>query len=807
MSCRWGGIVKRIAGTLRRDAPFAALALATALLLYAPFVFRGRVLYWGTAMWQFWPWRSFAASELRAGRVPLWNPYAGNGVPLLADHQTAVFYPLNIVFWLLPVERAMGYSLILHAILAAVTMYALARDLEVRHLGSAVAGIAFAFSGYMVARGSFLTEIAALPWLPLIWLFGRRLVWRRRPRDLAWLSLALAIQFLAGHAQTWFYSLISLALYGAWEAWRAGRARETTAHEGGRWVRLGRWVTATAWLGGAVVWGVGLAAVQFLPTAELGRNAIRVEDTGWEAYALQYSFWPWRLLTLAMPNFYGSPAHGDFWGYATYWEDAGYVGVLPLAFALYALAAWFRRSRRGDLQPRALGAVPPFVSLATFALLMALGKNTPFYMFFFRYVPGFGSFQAPARWLCVFTPAIALLGGIGVDALRPSKRLRFICRLAAAGAGSVALTALAAQFLLVGVHATFFVPLVQFGLLLAATMLLCLWGQAVREDSTRATSRKAWQVGVVLLVAADLIWAGWGLNPAIDSAVYEGEAQSARYLRDEGPLGRTFYFPETLYALTWEQFVGLDSYGSGDPAHWRTIREVLMPDLGSAEKVSSANSDEPLLPGRYEALLTAVESMPEKEAWRTVGLMNVAYVLDPAALDDREVAYRGQQVNIYRNPYLLPRAYVVCAGQVARSRDEALRMLSAPAFDPGQQVILEGVDEARVQPCGLQPATLLPSPPNQATIRAVLPEPGYLVLVDTAYPGWQAYVDGRRAKILTANAAFRAVDLDAGEHEVWFVYRPRSFSIGIVVSGLALSMSGIALLLRWGRKKVRITPH
>jgi hypothetical protein len=797
-------MVKRIAGTLRRAAPFLALALASALILYAPFVFRGRALYWGTAMWQFWPWRSFAADELHAGRLPLWNPYAGNGVPLLADHQTAVFYPLNLIFWVLPIERAMGYSLALHALLAAIAMYALARDLGVGRLGSTVAGIAFAFSGYMVARGSFLTEVAALPWLPLLWLFGRRLVWRRRLRDLAWLSIVIAVQFLAGHAQTWFYSLISLALYGGWETWRASRARETAAGHDGKRVPLRRWASATALLGGAVVWGVGLAAVQFLPTAELSQDAIRVESSGWETYALQYSFWPWRVLTLAMPGFFGSPVHGDFWGYATYWEDAAYVGVLPLAFALYALAAWFRRSRRGDLQPRALGAVPQFAALSAFALLMALGKNTPFYMFFFRYVPGFGAFQAPARWLCVFTPAFALLGGIGVDALRPSGRLRFICRLAVAGAGSIALTALAAQYVLVGVHATFFLPLVQFGLLLAATMLLCLWGQAVHAQSARPASRAAWQVGVALLVAADLTWAGWGLNPAIDRVLYEGQAQSARDLQDEGPLGRTFYFSETLYELTWQQLIDLANYGPGDLAHWRSVREALVPDLSTAEKVPSANSDEPLLPGRYEALLTAVESMPQETAWRTLGLMNVAYVLDPTARDDRQVAYRAEQVNIYRNPHVLPRAYVVCAAQAADSRDEALRLLSAPAFDPGQQVVLERTDQVRTQPCGLQPATVLPSPPNQATIRAVLPEPGYLVLADTAYPGWEAYVDGRRAGIMTANAAFRAVDLEAGEHEVRFVYRPRSFSIGVVVSSLALSMLGIALLLRRMRQKVQI---
>ena len=199
---------------LRRAAPVILLVVASTLALYWPLVAADQGIYWGTPMLQFWPWRTFAAQELRAGRLPLWNPLTGAGGPLVADHQTAVFYPLNLLFWIMPVARAMGLSLVLHALLAAATMYALARDLGLRRTGSAVAAIAFALSGYMVARGSFLTEVSALPWLPLIWLLARRLVRERRLNDVAWLALAFAVQFLAGHAQTWVYTALSTALVG-----------------------------------------------------------------------------------------------------------------------------------------------------------------------------------------------------------------------------------------------------------------------------------------------------------------------------------------------------------------------------------------------------------------------------------------------------------------------------------------------------------------------------------------------------------------------------------------------------------------
>jgi hypothetical protein len=849
----------------------ALLVVVLSTVLYWPFVLGGKVVFWGTPMLQFWPWREFAARELRAGRLPLWNPYAGNGTPLLADHQSAVLYPLNLIFWLLPVERAMGLSLALHAVLAGLTMYALARELALSRVGSLVAALAFMLSGYMVARGSFLTEVAALPWLPLMWLYGGRLVRRFRLRDLLLLSAVIALQFLAGHAQTWFYSLVSLALYGAWTGVttrpvadvphpRPGSLPGTGESQAARpqsgvW-RVARRISravAQCWpLPVAVACGVLLVGAQFLPTLELSYMAGRAGRADWEAYALQYSLWPWRLLSLLLPDFFGNPATGDYWGYATYWEDAGYVGVLPFVSALLAIAAWFRWRRTQGAAP-ALRHVPPFGLLALFALLMALGKNTPFYMFFFRHVPGFGAFQAPARWLCVYTPAVALLAGLGIDALRPSGRLTFVCRLAAVGSVGIALTTGVAKMLLGGVKATFFGPLIQFAVLLAATMVLFLWGQSVRQGEEIALGRfrigsTAWQVAVVLLVAVDLVYAGRHLNPAVDASLYAPQTATGSALHADGPRGRTFYPADARETVMWERYLDFGDYGPSSAAFWRGMREALLPDMGMVENLPSANSFEPLVEARYHELLQAVEDMEDEVAWRTLGLMNVAYVLDPTVRVNDDLFYWSSAIRIYCNPYLLPRAYVVYRARTVGSGENALAVLASPEFDPSQEVVLEiaatppGADakaaaanpeavtsnlgaagafvlrgstpELRLQPGVLppgvdtpEPATLLLSAPNRVTIEAVLPQPGYLVLADTFYPGWRARVDGQRVDVWRANYAFRAVALDAGEHSVSFEYRPVSFTAGLACSGLALAamVAGWIWLGRQSRQHTKLS--
>ena len=178
--------------------------------------------------------------------------------------------------------------------------------------------------------------------------------------------------------------------------------------------------------------------------------------------------------------------------------------------------------------------------------------------------------------------------------------------------------------------------------------------------------------------------------------------------------------------------------------------------------------------------------MPREDALRLLGAMNVAYLLDPSPDLDLELAYSSPSVNVYRNPERLPRAYVVCQGVGVSSPEQALQAVTASGFDPSREVVLEAAMLPPSEPCALQEAILLPSRPNQAKIRAILSQPGYLVLSDTFYPGWRATVDGEPTKILRANGAFRAVALDAGTHEVSFQYRPRSFVVGVACSAVAL---------------------
>lgn len=788
------------------------------LLLTWPLLFGGRVLYWGTLLLQFAPWRQLAADALRAGDWPLWTQALGNGAPLLANHQSAIFYPPHLLFLLVPVERALGYSLALHLALAGLFAWLWARQLGLGSLGRLVAALAYAGSGFLVGHALFPSMVEAAAWLPLLFLLTDRLATHRRVSDVLALGTVLGVQFLAGHAQLWYYGLWAIGAYGLYRSWKVGRL------EG--W-KIGKEALRLALLLGlAVVVAVGAAAVQMLPVGELAVQSQRAAGADWD-FAMTYSFWPWRLVTLLTPDFFGNPADGDYWGYGHYFEDNGYVGLLPLILAGLAVAGWLRNKRTGRGSGQAStgsgcprnptdGAVPFLLVMAAVALVLALGENTPLYPLVFRYVPGFGAFQAPTRFLYLYTFAVATLAGIGADSFHLSYPTQYASRLALAGGTALAILAWIAYRQLPALQPTFTrSTALSSGLLALSAGTLLLRGRDAGADPRVARSplpRRWWPAVVIGLVAGDLLFFGHRLNPTADQALYHLTTASGDYLRAQAIPGqpfRIFSFERDTHDTMFEGYTCSADFGPADLDYLRGFRETLLPNLSVLEELESANNYDPLLLATYADLLEIIEQVPLRNALRLLGLMNVRYVISRQPLPDLMPVFGGDDVRVYANPYVLPRAWVVYRARALSDPDHLLAELASPTFDPTSEVLLSAGDSPPLPNpqsavCNLQSAvSLLRYSSNQVTISAVLPQPGYLVLVQTFYPGWRVRIDGLPSQVSRANHAFCAVYLEAGEHQVEFNYRPLSFYVGLAVSGLtwATLVVWVAMGGRRTRKK------
>ncbi|MBS3784625.1 MAG: hypothetical protein KGY78_09285, partial [Anaerolineae bacterium] len=104
----------------------------------------------GDLILQNYPWKRFLAESLHNRQLPLWDPYIFAGHPFLANGQHSALYPLNVIFYILPLWRAFGIFAWLQLGLAGAFTYLFARILGIQRLGGLIAGITFQFSGFMV---------------------------------------------------------------------------------------------------------------------------------------------------------------------------------------------------------------------------------------------------------------------------------------------------------------------------------------------------------------------------------------------------------------------------------------------------------------------------------------------------------------------------------------------------------------------------------------------------------------------------------------------------------------------------------
>ena len=89
-------------------------------------------------------------------------------------------------------------------------------------------------------------------------------------------------------------------------------------------------------------------------------------------------------------------------------------------------------------------------------------------------------------------------------------------------------------------------------------------------------------------------------------------------------------------------------------------------------------------------------------------------------------------------------------------------------------------------------------------IDATMDRPGWIVVAETAWPGWRAYIDGRRASTHYANHAFLGIHVSEGHHRVRLVYLPEAFTRGRAVSGITLLVLVIVTVWRALARRSRL---
>jgi hypothetical protein len=775
-------------------APWPAGRALLVFAALAVFVFRDSVLF-GRALFQrdidgFWNGSVDALVRVvAAGSLPLWNPYPGFGQPFLAAAISQLAYPTTWLNLILPPATFYTLFVLLHVLLAAAGAYALARLLGASWLAGVLAGVLYAFAGPFLSAVHMANLLAAAAWLP--WAFAGALgalVGRGRAFVPLW-GVAIAMTVLAGSPEITLMACSGVVL-ALPELWRAQPAE--------RW----RALRAAAL---ALVLGLGLSAVQWLPTLELHGRSARAglgesDQVFWSLHplGLVQALLPLRLDELPL-----KPAVRQqlFEGREPF-LDSIYVGVPAAGLAVVGLILGLGRRRL------------LLAALAAAAALMALGRYSPLYEAARELLPLLERVRYPAKFIVLFGLCHALLAGLGLDAVRASGKRRRAAWLASALLlGSVSLAVLAAGRPASGLWRLLLVPAETFGrpwessaAIVASRLAMTLVGVlgviaagllARRASGTRALPGLA--ACLALLAAGDLLVGLSGLNPTVPRALLAFRSPALDPIPRQRP-NRTLVLDYKDPRLR-QRHLGRDStlvvpFDATPEQLFLLPRAYPFGRLGQGQwGVESLSADVPLLRDRAAATLVLfLQTAPDAPYYlKLLRAAGVEYLVTlhgaglPAGLVElkQTPGPMGEPIRTFRVPDPLPRAFVVTRARRG-SGFEAWKTIVSEGFDPGKEVFVDdGVElsgdggPGRVRAVAQQPDSL--------SFEVESPAPGYLVVLEGYDPGWTARVDGEPARVVRANAAFRGVLVPAGRHRVAMTYRPASVGIGLAVSLLTLA--------------------
>ncbi len=721
------------------------------------------------AIQQFYPWRAYGAEWLRQGEIPLWNARACGGTPFVGNDQSALFYPKNILFWLLPVERAFAVNTVAFFFLAGASMYGLLRVLGARSWAALTGGIAFEFNGFFIGWLEFPPFRSVMAWLPLILLCLELAVRRRSVRWAAGAGVAVGCQFLAGNLHISTYLMLCLVVYAVFRVVLSWREEGSPA----------AW-RAAGFVAGALALGGALAAIQLLPVLELAPMCARPAATYQAAIAKCF---PLRhVFALLVPDFFGNPVDHNYWAEALkgsafpYTEACGYAGTVTLVLAGLALA-W----RRG-------ATVWLFAGLALAGLLLAFG--TPLNRLPYHLVPAFKGLTGLNRAIVIFTFAAPVLAGLGAETVAAkweADESRAVRKAALTGAiltGAVVLAmglylfvvGPALEGAIRGFYAYEWKKVGLFGAFAAGALVIVAVGGTL--GSRRAL------VLLAILAAADMFVFGQKFNPVGEQSILHLDFEPIRIMQREASGGH------------------MVSLGSLDA---RGFLNRLPPNLPMTLGLRDIQGSDSLRTKRWADLEAAMRDTRSSLAEpapnsRLLDLIGTRFIYTPrylAPADGFELISTSAG-NLYRNKRALPRAYVAAAVRGVASAEQARSAVLGPEWDPRQETVVIGAG-LPTHSRTWRALSVQDHGPNRLTIRGPVRAGEWVVLNDAYYPGWWAQAGGKREEMKAANWAVRAVAVRADVKQVQVAYLPASFLIGQFVT--AVGLGALMLILSFCRPR------
>ncbi|MEM9592844.1 MAG: hypothetical protein AAGD06_01175 [Acidobacteriota bacterium] len=813
----------------RFAALYVAPVLALLALAMAPLISGERTLYYRDVLTSHYPLKAAQAFFLRAGELPLIDPFRSGGQPLLGNPNALPLYPDNLLYLVGSPLWALNAHFWLHVLLAPLAGFWLGRAWGLGRPAAWAVGVAYGTCGYFLSQLNLYNLVAGAALAPALvaaFLDAAKDVDSPGVRRWRWPAAIWALMILAGDPMTAVMALGLALLAVAVSTFHVeqveGRPRIDALRRGlKQQIPVFRRLALALGVGTVLAAPMWVEFLRILPLSYRGYWRYSIEA------ALSQSWDPRTALEWLLPFAFGNLDYG-FWG------KAFFAGNPPLFYSLYpgwgclalVAAAGLPRSR-----PAAWGWL-----CAAAGLFFALGFWNPLVQLLYL-APGASALRFPIKfWLLVAVPA-SLLVGLGFERLRagPGRRAATIVL----GGGGILM--LGSWLSLV----TFVGPLPDFLHSLAPETLV---GPRFEAERLRWATQCFFSLGTLGLLG--LCLALMRRRPAVAGALlltvhtatqlfllqplYDSD-DSAPYLETSPLLA---HIPEDA-VVVHGGFNRVFGGVRGDVVnvlpdlgfHWisRASFKELYHSAGVplGRRYELSQSPEGLDSFHSVSIARALESMDDRQRLRILAAAGVDRLLLPRALDP-EAAEEAEllatmpsvdyDLHVYR-PIRAAEPYAFLTSvRRAENMSFALGDLTADDFDPRTMAVIPGDNEvagdgevpgdvavplapaAATSPTGAGSVTLEHTSVERDGLRVVADGPGILTTPRAWLPLWRAEVDGEPVPTQVVNGWHLGVELPAGDHRVtlWIDRRPTRLAFG--AAALAL------LSLLWPSRKLTAAP-
>ncbi len=770
----------------KKDRVYQIILAILPLFVFFPMYFQGKLISWLDMMHYFMPFRIMTANAIQHGVMPFWNPYIYCGNPLMANMQTAVFYPLNIFYHVLAPDAALRITTYLIFLVMAIFAYGFFRLYKISEEGSFMAACMLAFGFFTTIKAVELAEINVLGWMPAALYFTKKYAESGKSADKFMIPLFLALSLLGGHPQFFIYIFTIFSIFFIYEL--------VYLNKGHRIDAVKNYLLICFLLG-------ALALIQLLPTANfilqskraVGGISFEENIGGFMKFEhLMSFFFPF------LTDFFSK--HSSFLN----WVGLIDIGVLPVA--LLGLGMLKMKDRKLKIL---------MMSVIAVSLLFVFAGNMPFYKKMYESVGFLSSMRYHSKIIVITYFFICFLAAAGFDSLfyGADGEAKAFSKVALACAGIMLIIYLFADIyrnFILGSYRKIFDPAMSFqatfdavniyarfaGKFLIYTVFLCA-SAAVFYLAGIKGLRNGYVKGAAMAIAVSGLFVihlpGNG-NFTTYKLMSETTKQAEFVMADPGMNGYRVLAPGIANPFEFD----IDSNTYEELYYY--IRDVFTPNINLWYPFKNAEGFDSLSLlsfARVKSYFGVMDKPWDKPAF---SLLSARYISSRSPISGRylKLASKGS-TDLYMNSNALKEAFFlpVSSGVKYVAEKDGYLELFKKGFNPSKTMVLEEADRARAEAviegaAGGKTAAARTEVDfsdvdlNTIKIKVTCGEAGFLTVTDNYYPGWKASVDGAPARIFKSYTTFKSVFLKPGSHTVVFYYSPPEFPPAAVVSITAL---------------------